>query len=347
MAEEERSAPEPEGTSGTVVAERNDLGFGRVVSQRARGRLVNKDGTPNSRRYGLGRQTWSRLYLRALAISWTQFLLYAIGLALLLAGIFAIGYRGLGPGALSGTEALGLRDPFFVAFSYSVSILTGIGAGQVAAVGSTAQWLTILESMGGLLALILTAGLALARLSRPRSHIRFSQRAVVAPYRGGRGLMFRLANVEPGELSDAEARVSLAWLERVGEGRERRFHQLALERQRVEFFSLNWTVVHPIDRDSPLAGVTPDELREAKAEVLVLLTAHEETFSTRVTARSSYLWNEVAWDARFADMFVDSPDGIVTVDIARLDRIERLPEGSTSVPDPAELEAVERRRPAS
>jgi inward rectifier potassium channel len=344
MADEERSGPGPESTGGPAGVERNDLGFGRVVAERTRGRLVNKDGTPNSRRYGLGRQTWSRLYLRALEKSWPEFLLYAIGLALLLAGVFAIGYRSLGPGALSGTEALGLSDPFFIAFAYSVSILTGIGAGPVVAVGSTAQWLTILESMGGLLGVVLTAGLTLARLSRPRAQIRFSQRAVVAPYRGGRGLMFRLANVEPGELSDAEARVSLAWLEQVGEGRERRFHQLALERQRVEFFSLNWTVVHPIDRESPLAGVTPEELREAKAEVLVLLTAHEETFSTRVTARSSYLWNEVAWDARFADMFVDSPDGIITVDMGRLDRVERLPEGSTSRPAPAELGPVERRR---
>jgi inward rectifier potassium channel len=178
--------------------------------------------------------------------------------------------------------------------------------------------------------LALGGGLTLARLSRPRAHIRFSQRAVVAPYRGGRGLMFRVVNAEPGELSDVEVRINLAWYERVGEARERRFHQLALERQRVEFFSLHWTVVHPIDRDSPLAGISPEELHEGKAELLVLATAHEETFSTRVTARTSYLWNEVVWDARFADMFVDSPDGIITVDLERLDRVDRLPEGTTS-----------------
>jgi len=340
MTDVERPAPAPESTVAPAVGE-NDLGFGRVVAQRARGRFVNKDGTPHSRKYGLGRQAWSRLYLRALAISWPEFLLYVIGLALLLAGVFAIGFRSLGSGALSGTERLGLSDPFFIAFAYSVGILTGVGSGPVVAVGSTAHWLTILESLSGWVGVILAAGIALARLSRPRPCIRFSQRAVVAPYRGGRGLMFRLVNVEPAELSDAEVRVSLAWFEPVGDQRERRFHQLALERQRVEFFSLHWTVVHPIDRESPLAGVTPEEMREAKAELLVLVTAHEETFSTRVAARTSYLWNEIAWDVRFGDVFVDSPDGVITVDIGRLDRMERLPEGSTGRPAPAELGTAE------
>lgn len=314
----------------------NDLGFGRVVAERVRGRFLNKDGTPNSRKYGLGGRAWSRLYLRALAASWPEFLVWVIGLALLVAGVFAIGYRTLGPAALAGTEGLGLVDPFFIAFTYSVGVLTGVGTGPMVAVGSTAHWLTIFESIGGLVGLALGGGLTLARLSRPRPCIRFSRRAVVAPYQGGRGLMFRLVNAELSEVSDVNVHISLAWFERVGEGRERRFHELALERDRVEFFTLHWTVVHPIDASSPLAGVTPDELREARAEFLVMASGHEETFSTRVTARTSYVAEEVAWDARFADMFVNSPDGIITVDLERLDRLERLPAGATAAPAPAE-----------
>jgi inward rectifier potassium channel len=314
----------------------NDLGLGRVVAERARGRFINKDGTPNSRKFGLGPQAWSRLYLKALAASWAEFLTWVIGLALLTAGVFAIGYRSLGPAALDGSGRLGLSDPFFAAFAYSAGILTGVGPGPIVPVGSTAQWLTILESIGGLLGLVLAGGLTLARLSRPRARMRFSRRAAVAPYRGGRGLMFRMANAELGELSDVEVRVSLSWFEGEGETRQRRFHQLALERHRVEFFTLHLTVVHPIDAESPLAGVTPDMLREGKAEILVLATAHEETFSTRVTARTSYFWDEVAWDAKFADMFVDTPDGIITVDLERLDRLDRLPPESTAAPAPEE-----------
>jgi inward rectifier potassium channel len=315
----------------------NDLGFGTVVTERVQGRFLNQDGTPNSRKYGMGGRAWSRLYLRALAASWPQFLTWVVGLTLLLAGVFAIGYRTLGSTALAGTEQMGLSDPFFIAFTYSVGVLTGVGTGPVVAVGSTAQWLTIFESIGGLVGLALGGGLTLARLSRPRPRIRFSGRAVVAPYRGGRGLMLRLVNNEVSELSDVGVYVSLAWFELVEGKRVRQFHQLALERDRVEFFTLHWTVVHPIDRGSPLAGVTPAALREGKAEILVMASGHEETFSTRVTARTSYVPEEVAWDARFADMFVDSPDGVITVDLERLDRLERLTEGATSVPAPGEI----------
>ena len=318
----------------------NDLGLGRVVAEQAEGRYLNKDGTPNSRKYGQGSQSWQRLYLKTLDATWPSFLAWAFGLVLLVAGVFAVGYRSLGPEALNGIDRLGLTDPFFAAFAYSVAILTGVGAGPVTAVGSSAQWLTIFESVAGLVILGLGGGLTLARLSRPRAHIRFSQRAVIAPYRGGRGLMFRLANADIAELSEAEVRVSFAWWERTGGERVRRFHQLALERHRVEFFSLNWTVVHPIDKDSPLAGMNAADLRAAELELLVLATAHEETFSTRIIAHTSYYDDEITWDGKFADMYVDAPDHIITVDIGRLDRIERLEEGVTATPPPGEKQST-------
>jgi inward rectifier potassium channel len=82
--------------------------------------------------------------------------------------------------------------------------------------------------------------------------------------------------------------------------------------------------------------VTPELLRRAEAEFLVLITGLEETFSTRITAQASYLWDEVRWDARFADMFVPSPDGVITVDVERLDRLDRLAEGATTTPSASE-----------
>jgi inward rectifier potassium channel len=173
--------------------------------------------------------------------------------------------------------------------------------------------------------------------------LRFSESAVVAPYEGGRGLMFRIVNVQPGELSDVQVRVNLALFEESDGRRERNFHQLALERSSVEFFTLHWTVVHPITADSPLRGVTPESLRAAEAELLILVNAHEETFSTRVTTRGSYLWDEVRWDAKFASVFASAPDGVLAIDVDRLDRMERLEEGTTSVPAPLEAVAATAR----
>ena len=315
----------------------NDLGFGRVAAQQVRGRFLSRDGQPRSRKYGLGSQRAERLYLASLSVSWPVFLSWAVGLILLANGIFALGYLALPPGSIAGGELLGIRDPFLRALSFSIGLFTTVGSGPVHPVGSTANWLAALESVFGALALVGTGGLILARLLQPQARVRFSESAVIAPYRDGRGFMFRIINVRPSELSEVRARVSLAWFEEVDGVRQRRFRQLALERPEVEFFTLHWTVVHPIDRASPLRGITPERLRAAEAEFLVLITGLDETFSTRLTARSSYFWDEVRWDASFANMFVTSPDETLTVDVDRLDRFDRLDEGTTSRPASSEL----------
>jgi inward rectifier potassium channel len=317
-----------------------DLGFGRVVAQAVRGRFLNRDGRPNSKKYGLGAQRTARMYLGALEASWTAFGAWMAGVLLLLNGCFALAYMALGEGALRGTPQLGITDPFLRAFTFSVGRFTTTGTGPVFAYGATANWLANLESFIGPVALVLAFGLLLARLTRPRMRIGFSDSAVVAPYEGGRGLMFRIVNLQPGELSDVQVRVSLVRFEEVGGTRERNFHQLALERDSVEFFTLHWTVVHPITADSPLAGVTPEQLADSQAELLVAVSALEETFSTRVSVRSSYLWDEVRWDVKFASIFASGPDGVLAIDVERLSRTERLPEGATRNPASIELHAA-------
>ena len=322
----------------SALHEPSDLGFGRVVAQSARGRFLERDGTPTSRKYGLGAQRAEHFYLNALNARWPQFIAWLVGLMLLVNGCFALAYVAIGPNTLRGTEIMGLDDPFLRALSYSVAIFTTTGTGAINAVGTTAQWLVIFESIIGPLTLLAAGGLLIARLTRPRMHILFSESAVVAPYEGGRGLMFRMVNAQPGDLSDVRARLNLVWFQEINGVRERSFHELALERDSVELFTLHWTVVHPITAMSPLHGVTPKMLADAEAEILVFVSAHESTFSTRVTTRSSYLHEEVRWDAKFASIFTSAPDGVMAIDVERLSRTERLDNGVTSAP--AALETV-------
>jgi inward rectifier potassium channel len=316
----------------------SDLGFGRYVAQQVRGRFLTHDGVPTSRKYGLGAQRAERFYLSALNARWPAFIGWLVGALLLINGFFALAYAALGEGALEGSSQLGIADPFLRALSFSVGVFTTTGIGAMHPVGPTANWLVMFESLVGPIILLGAGGLLIARLTRPRMRLRFSESAVVAPYEGGRGLMFRIVNVQPGELSDVQVRVNLALFEEIDGHRERNFHQLALERNSVEFFTLHWTVVHPITADSPLRGATPESLRAAEAELLILVNAHEETFSTRVTARGSYVWDEIRWDAKFASVFASAPDGVLAIDVERLDRMERLEEGATSLP--AALEGV-------
>ena len=329
-------APPPRASFGRSYT---DLGFGSVVAQQVRGRFLSHEGEPTSRKYGLGAQRLERFYLRALAAPLPVFLAWGFGSLLLLNGFFALAYLALGDGALRGDEAIGVSDPFQRALAFSVGVFTTTGTAPMYAVGATAQWLVVFESFVGPFILVATAGLLIARLTRPRMRLRFSESAVVAPYEGGRGLMFRIVNVQPGELSDVQVRVNITLFEESNGRRERNFYPLALERASVDLFTLHWTIVHPITEDSPLRGVTPDTLRESQAEVLVLVNAHEETFSTRVTARASYWWDEIRWDAKFSSIFASSTEEVVAIDVERLDRLERLEPGTTSAPPEHERSA--------
>lgn len=312
--------------------ESSDLGFGRFVSQQARGRFLSPDGTPTSHKYGIGAQRIERFYLSALNAGWVSFLLWMVGTLLLLNGFFALAYVSLGPDALHGVEALGIDDPFLRALSFSVEVFTTTGTGVMYAVGPTANWLVVFESLLGPLSLIGAGGLLVARLTRPRMQLRFSESAIIAPYENGRALMFRMVNVRPSELSDVRVRVNLSWYELEDGVRVRHFHRLELERKSVELFTLHWTVVHPITAQSPLAGLTPDQLRGSEAEFMVFVTAHESTFSTNVTARTSYVSEDIRWDVKWASIFTGSPDGIIAIDVDRLNQTEQLPENATRLP---------------
>ena len=238
---------------------------------------------------------------------------WLVGGVLLLNGFFALAYLALGDGALHGGEVLGLAIR-----SCARSASASRSSRRATPVPCTPSeprptGSSVFESFFGPFMLVATAGLLIARLTRPRMRLRFSESAVVAPYEGGRGLMFRFVNTQPSELSDVQVRVSLALFEAVDGKRERNFYPLALERDSVDLFTLHWTVVHPINADSPLRGTTPDKLRDAQAEILILVNAHEENFSTRVTARASYWWDEFRWDAKFANIFASSPDGAIAI----------------------------------
>ncbi len=315
----------------------DDLGLGSVVASRSRGRFLTREGISTSRKYGLGAQRAERFYLAALDAGWLSFMAWLIGLTLLLNGCFALAYMSLGPQALYGTESLGLDDPFLRALSFSVAVFTTTGTGAMHAVGATAHWLVVFESLLGPIMLIIAAGVLIARMTRPRMQLRFTEGAVVAPYEGGRGLMFRFVNVQRSDLSDVHVHMNLSRYEQIDGKRERNFHELELERSSVEMFPLHWTVVHPLTANSPLAGMTPESMAASQAELLIFVSAHEATFSTRVTAKTSYLYDEIRWDAKWASVFTSSPDDVIAIDVDRLDRTEQLPEGSTTLPAAIEL----------
>jgi len=301
-----------------------DLGFGSVVSRENRQRLLNRDGSFNVARSGLGFLESFAPYHVLLTISWGGFLgLVSVGY-LVLNLVFAAAYLACGPEALLLSGASSLGGPVSQAFFFSVETFATIGYGQIAPNGVPANVVVTIEALVGLMYQALATGLLLARFTRPTAALLFSGRAVIGPYNGRQGLMFRIVNRRRNEIIELEAQVLFSAVQPDGRGGTvRRYLPLPLERNKVTFFPLSWTIVHPIDDDSPLAGRTPEDLERSEAEILVLLTGIDEALEQTVHARSSYRADEIVWNARFQSMFLPT-DGrsIVSVDISRVHEIE-------------------------
>lgn len=280
-------------------------------------RIINKDGSFNVHRRGM---TWRDFhpYLHLINMSWAGFFL-SLFLGYLLANtIFAIVYFLLGPNQLQGGDSPSELVRFLHAFFFSSQTLTTVGYGSIAPRTMAANAVAAAESLVGVLGFAVATGLLFGRVSRPSARFGFSRNIVVAPYQDGASLQFRVVNRRSNSLMDIEARVLLMTVERNGEGTLRRYHVLDLERPQVLFLPLTWTVVHPIDAESPLAGRTAEDLERLQAEILVLIKAYDDSFSQAVLTRHSYRHDEFEWNRRFAPAFTVDEHGDLLLDLQKV-----------------------------
>ena len=296
-----------------------DLGFGAVVSGQSRERLLNADGTFNVRRTGLPFVTSLNLYHILLSMSWRRFLLLILALYFLSNVVFGAAYASIGTGAVIDTSAEPMTNIFIRCFFFSVQTFATIGYGTIHPAGVTPNLLVTFESYYSLIAHALITGLVFARFARPTAKIIFSSVAVIAPYRDIKGLMFRLVNGRSNQLIEVEVKVLFAHFVNENGRSVRRFDFLELERKKVTFLPLSWTVVHPIDEASPLYGLSDEDYVRTDAEILILLTATDETFSQVVHTRSSYKPHEIRCGHKFVNIYNDVEDGEpISIDIRKL-----------------------------
>jgi len=305
-----------------------DLGFGKAAS-RSRMRLINRDGSFNVRHTGLGYWSSAGLYHSLLSMGWATFFFVAslgyLGLNILFALVYFL--IGLPARALVGEDPHSTWGAFQRSFFFSIETSSTIGYGHIVPATTLANVVVAIESFVGLISVAMITGLVFARFSRPHARVLFSDKALIAPYQNhGRALMFRMVNGRRNQLIEVGVQLTFSWIE---DGR-REFYYLDLERARVPFFSLNWTVVHPINAGSPLHGAGPKELQAREAEVTVLITGTDETFSQSVHARSSYRTDEIVCGARFLPMYYDDPDYGIVLEVGKLSDFEacELPRSS-------------------
>lgn len=300
----------------------DDLGFGNqpVIKSQP---VINKDGSINVKRTGLPFFNTSNNYHSLITMSWRKFWFIVFSAYFIVNIIFAIIYFSLGADVLDGKSGSTDFDRFMDAFFFSAQTISTVGYGHISPKGIVPNTIAALESMMGLLAFALATGLLYGRFSRPSAKIIYSRNVLIAPYRdGGKGLMFRLANQRKNILIDLEMEVVFSYNDEENGKTVRKFFQLELERKFVSILTLNWTVVHPLDENSPIRDINPEELERRQATLSVILKTFDDTFSQTVHSRTSYTADDFVWDAKFKPVFERDETGRVVLDLRRISDYE-------------------------
>jgi inward rectifier potassium channel len=302
-------------------------GFDPGLTQKYTGilrRVINKDGTLNVRRRG---GTWRDFhpYLFLVNMGWTPFFATIFAAYLVVNTLFALAYYSLGPGHLQGGDAATAGGRFLNSFFFSAHTLSTVGYGSISPKTVQANVIAALESLVGVLGFAVATGLLFGRVSRPSARIGFSESMLIAPYQDVQSLQFRVVNRRTNDLVEIGARVLLMTVEEKSGEQQRQYRQLKLERDEVLFLALTWTIVHPIDSESPLWGLTFEDLKRLQAEVLILIKAYDDTFSQTVLARRSYRYDEIVWNKRFMPAFTVDTNGDLILAVQKVGEYGEMP----------------------
>jgi len=301
--------------------EYKNSGFGAKTDHQPE-RLINKDGSVNVKKTGLRFFDHFSVFHFLVTTNWFTFNILVIVSYLFINILFGVFYWKIGINEIGIKHESELED-LFESIYFSAQTFSTVGYGRANPGSHLTNFVAFSEMLVGMMYLALAAGLLFARFSRPVAKIVFSKKALIAPYRHGKGFMFRLSNAKTNLLLEVEVKVLLV-MNKVEDGKEvRKFYDLPLEMSKINMLALSWTVVHPLDEESPLLNFDKDSLANSKAEFMVLINGFNNTLSQIVHARTSYKYYDIEWDARFSPIF-NNDNGKAVVAINKISNYEKV-----------------------
>ncbi|HSC60799.1 MAG TPA: ion channel [Rhizomicrobium sp.] len=276
----------------------------QIPRQNARGRIALVRGQDGSQ--------FRDFYHQSLMASWPVFILGLLGIFIAINLIFAALYM-TDPNGLSNAPP----GDFWARFIFSVHTIATISYTAMAPKTLYVDIIVMAEAFVGILYIGMLTAVMFTRLSRPSARFIFSNVAVVMQYDGVPTLMFRAANQRGNQVLDASVTVTLARRATSVEGiTMRRFDELQLVRSRTSLFALSWSIMHRIDENSPLYGVTPQMMEAFDMELVVLLSGRDDVLADTIYARHAYSPDCILWDRKFVDVISTTPQGRLIVDLA-------------------------------
>jgi len=130
--------------------------------------------------------------------------------------------------------------------------------------------------------------------------------------------MVRFANERHNVISNATAKLWILKNIVTAEGHPtRRFDELPLLKNESPAFALSWTLYHVVDEQSPLFGVTPEDLEASDISLIVVVTGYDVIAAQTVHARKTYDHPDIKFGQRYVDVVYPSDDGRVKIDYGR------------------------------
>ena len=213
--------------------------------------------------------------------------------------VFGSLYMLIGVERIGNADVSSLGGRWLSALGMSVQTLTTVGYGSLYPTSAATWLLAAVEGVFGILGFSLIAAVIYARFARPTTRLAYSTHALVAPFKDGWSLQIRIANRRDTLLVEIEARVLLAMADRDGGAERLTYFNLPLQIDRVSFLPLSWTMVHPITAESPLAGMSHEDLEQRRAEVLIIIKGIDEGYMQPVITRHSFRYDEIVWGGRY------------------------------------------------
>lgn len=291
----------------------NDTGFA-TGSNETGGRFVNKDGSYNLVKEGMPVYKRFSIFNDMLNLPVWKFISIIFLFFIVINFIFSVIYFFIGPEQLDGLSRSSNWRTFREIFYFSTQTFTTVGYGHVSPVGDGANMVAAIEALTGFLSLAIATGLIYGRFSKPRSYLLFSDHALISPYKDGTALMFRLATYKDKHtLTDVDIKVNIGLIVAENDKTDYKYFSLDLERSHVETLPMSWTVVHPINEQSPFYGFTEEDMKTADVELYIMLRGFDDVFSNYVQRRTSYTYNEIFFKRKFEPMYRESEDGKTTI----------------------------------
>ena len=283
-------------------------------------RIENQDGRFVIHGMGKWYHQWRDPYHLLLTVPWIGFTGIVSVAYLLLNAVFAVAFLA-GGDCLDGARPGSFGDAFF----FSVQTLASIGYGAIHPRTFYANATVTVESIVSLLLTAVVTGLAFARFSRPIAKVLFSQFILMTTHNSQPVMLFRVANERHNFILEATAQIYLIIDEITDEGAfMRRIHELKLLRQRTPSLVLTWSIMHPIDPDSPIYGLTADDLVQRHANISVLVSGVDETVAYNITARHVYATEEILFNHQFEDIIHTSANGDRYFDYGRFHQVQPI-----------------------